>query len=64
MDEVNEIKNKLSMLKKKDSDVLTQKDLGDIVYEQKIDKKYFVNVYYETTALTTCLIVVNNKKIN
>ena len=57
------MKNKLSLLKKKESDVLTQKDLGDLVYEIKTDKKLFVNTYYETTYLTTCLIAVNNKKV-
>lgn len=30
---------------------------------KKIDKKYFVNTYYETSVLTTCLMAVNNKKI-
>lgn len=62
-DEANEVKSKLSLLKKKDSDLLTQKDLGDVVYEEKIDKKLFVNTHYDTTYLTSCLIAVNNKKV-
>jgi len=62
-EEANDVKNKLTLLKKKESDVLTAKDLGDVVYEQKIDKKYFVNTYYDTEILTSCLICVHNKKI-
>ena len=62
LEEQNEVKNKLGQLLKKPAQSFLQKDLGDLVYEQKIDKKYFVNTYGQDTIMTTLLVVVNQKK--
>ena len=32
------------------------------MYEEKIDKKHFVNTYAQDTQMTTLLVVVNKKK--
>lgn len=63
-DDTNEIKSKLMELVKKDSPSFMAKDLGDLVYERKIKKDYFVNTYYDTKMLVTVLVVVNKKNID
>ena len=61
-DETNEVKSKLSTLIKKDSPSFLQKDLGDLVYEQKISKDMFVNTH-GSELLVSVLVVVNKKSI-
>lgn len=43
------------------------KDLGDIVYEMKVPKDHFVNVYYKDTMttnfMTSVLVVIHKKNI-
>ena len=66
-DESNEIKSKLIQLQKKDSPSFLSKDLGDLVYEKKINKDQFVNTYmtdgFSSELLVTILVVVNKKNI-
>lgn len=62
-DDTNEIKSKLAELIKKDSPSFLAKDLGDLVYERKIKKDYFVNTY-GSEMLVTVLVVVNKKNID
>lgn len=62
-DEQNDIKNKLGKMQKKEGKLFTQKDLGDIVYEEKLPKALFVNTY-GSELMTTLLVVVNKKKID
>ena len=62
VDEQNEIKTKLTHLTKKDSSSLLQKDLGDLVYEQKMAKTCFVNTH-GSDLMTTVLVVVPKKKV-
>ena len=61
-DESNEVKSKLAALLKKDSPSFLAKDLGDLVYEKKINKGMFVNTY-GSELLVTVLVVVNKKSI-
>jgi len=63
LDEQNKLKIQLSNLQKKDSPSYTNKDLSDLVYEKNLSKGFFVN-NYESTMLTTVLVVVNKKKID
>lgn len=63
LDEQNGIKSKLQMLqKKKESSSYMQKDLGDLVYEEKISKNLFVNTH-GSHIMTTILIVVPKNKL-
>jgi hypothetical protein len=62
MDEQNAIKHKLNSLLKKDSPSFLQKDLGDIVYEKKIQKSLFVNTY-GSEIMTTVLVAVPKAKV-
>lgn len=62
MDEASDVKNKLSQLTKKDSSSFMAKDLGDIVYENKIPKDQFVNTH-GSTLMVTVLVVVNKKNV-
>ena len=41
----------------------TNKDLSDLVYEKNLSKGFFVN-NYESTMLTTVLVIVHKKKID
>jgi len=63
LDDQNKLKIQLSNLQKKDSPSYTNKDLGDLVYEKNLSRGFFVN-NYESTMLTTILVVVNKKKID
>jgi hypothetical protein len=64
LEEQNGIKNKLALLqKKKESSSYMQKDLSDLVYEQKLSKDLFVNTH-GSTIMTTILIVVPKPKLN
>lgn len=63
-DELNIVKMKMGQLQKKDTPSLMQKDLGDVIYENKIPKANFVNVHVEgKTNMTTVLVVVPKKKV-
>ena len=62
VDEQNDIKTKLTHLTKKDSSSLLQKDLGDLVYEQKMQKANFVNTH-GSDLMVTVLVVVPKKKV-
>ena len=61
-DETNEIKQKLAELVKKDSPSFLAKDLGDLVYEKKIKRDFFVNTH-GSEMLVTVLVVVNKKNL-
>ena len=63
MDEQQDIKNKLAQLTKKESDYYLQKDFGDIVYEKKMNKQFFVNTY-GSEIMVSVLVVVNKKKVD
>jgi len=63
MDEQNEIKTKLNQLTKKVSPSFLVKDLGDIIYEEKISKNFFVNIH-GSELMTTVLVVVHKKKVD
>ena len=62
IEEQNDIRNKLALLQKKESNSLLQKDLGDLVYEKKISSQLFVNSH-GSSILTTVLVVVHKKLI-
>mmetsp|Transcript_3322 Transcript_3322/g.5515 ORF Transcript_3322/g.5515 Transcript_3322/m.5515 type:complete len:326 (-) Transcript_3322:130-1107(-) len=62
LDEQNEVKGKLNALVKKDSASFLQKDLGDVIYEQKIGRQFFVNSH-GSELMTTVLVAVNKKKV-
>lgn len=62
LDEQNKLKLQLGNLQKKDSPSFTSKDLSDLCYEKNVAKGFFVN-NYNSTMLTTVLVVVNKKKI-
>lgn len=63
LDEQNKLKVQLGNLQKKDSPLYSNKDLSDLVYEKNLSKGFFVN-NYESTMLTTVLVVVHKKKID
>jgi len=48
-------------LTKKESAIYTQKDLSDLIYEEKCNMKLFVNTL-GSNWMTTVLVVVNKKK--
>ena len=50
-------------MQKKEGKVLTQKDLGDVVYDSKMPKSLFVNTH-GSELMTTLLVVVHKKKID
>lgn len=63
IDEQNELKQNLNALVKKESTSFLQKDLGDVVYEQKISKTNFVNTH-GSEVMTTVLVAVQKKKVD
>jgi hypothetical protein len=52
----------LNVLTKKESKSFLVKDLGDIIYEENISDKLFVNVH-GSDLMTTVLIVVPKAKV-
>ena len=52
----------MAELVKKDSPSFLAKDLGDLVYEKKIKKDFFVNTH-GSEMLVTVLVVVNKKNL-
>ena len=62
MDEQNDIRNKLALLQKKDSNSLLNKDLGDLIYEKKISSSLFINTH-GSKIMTSVLVVVHKKSI-
>jgi hypothetical protein len=62
LDDQNDIKNKLAALSKKESKSFMIKDLGDLVYEEKISSAWFVNTH-GSKIMTTILVVVPKKHI-
>lgn len=62
-DEANEVKQKLALLKKKESESFLQKDLAEVVYKKRISSTYFVNTH-GSLLMTSILIAVNSRKVD
>mmetsp|Transcript_39596 Transcript_39596/g.60570 ORF Transcript_39596/g.60570 Transcript_39596/m.60570 type:complete len:177 (+) Transcript_39596:258-788(+) len=62
IEEQGAVQHKLASLMKKDSPSFLQKDLGDVVYEQKIGRQLFVNTH-GSEIMTSVLVAVNKKKL-
>lgn len=62
LDDQSLTSSKLGQLTKKDSDSFMLKDLGDLMYEKKINKSWFVNTH-GSDIMSSVLVVVQKKKI-